>query len=186
MDNLGRLRTEWGDRLRLFACSYVHSMDVAEDLVQDVFLKILEQNVDLSEYRSLESFMYTILRNKCLDYIKHKVVVTNHVQNIADLNYLRANQYALEDESIKFIVDNEKRKILKDAINSLPSGTRDIFVMNKLKGKTHKEISEATGLTSRQIQYQIYKAVSMLKEKMKEFYILLLFYGLFFKDFFIF
>lgn len=186
MDNLGILRTEWGDRLRLFACSYVHSMDVAEDLVQDVFLKILEQNVDLSEYRSLESFMYAILRNKCLDYIKHKVVVTNHVQDIADLNYLRANQYALEDESIKFIVDNEKRKILKDAINSLPSGTRDIFVMNKLKGKTHKEISEATGLTSRQIQYQIYKAVSMLKEKMKEFYILLFFYGLFFNDFFIF
>lgn len=113
MDNLGRLRTEWGDRLRLFACSYVHSMDVAEDLVQDVFLKILEQNVDLSEYRSLESFMYTILRNKCLDYIKHKVVVTNHVQNIADLNYLRANQYALEDESIKLLWIMKSARFLK-------------------------------------------------------------------------
>ena len=89
VDNIGKLRKEWGEKLHLFAYSYVHSAVVAEDLVQDVFLKILEQNVDLSEYRSLESFMYTILRNKCLDYIKHKVVVTNHVQNIADLNYLR-------------------------------------------------------------------------------------------------
>lgn len=174
MDNLGRLRTEWGDRLRLFACSYVHSMDIAEDLVQDVFLKILEQNVDLSECRNTESFLYTMLKNKCIDYIKHKLVESSHVQDVADLNYLKASQYALEDESIQFIVDNEMRKILKDAVNSLPPGTREIFVMNKLRGKSHKEIADILGLTARQIQYQVLKAISILKDRMNDFYIILL------------
>lgn len=166
MDDIGRLRKEWGERLCMFAYSYVHSMDVAEDLVQDVFLKILEQKIDLREYNNAGSFLFTILKNKCLDYIKHKAVEVNHMQDVAQANYLIADKYALEDDSMKIITENETRKQLKEAINSLPHNVKEIFIQSKFKDKTYKEIADKYGITTRQVEYQLFKAMQMLKDKM--------------------
>lgn len=180
MDNIGKLRDEWGGRLHLFAYSYVHSHVVAEDLVQDVFLKLLEHNIDISEYNNIGSLLYTILKNRCLDYIKHKMVEENHMQDVVDANYLMANRYALEDESIKIITDNEIHKILRDAIAALPDTTRDIFILSKFKDKKYQEIADLYGISTRQVEYHIFKAMSLLKERMGKYYLLVIFFpGLF-------
>lgn len=162
----------------MFAYSYVHSMPVAEDLVQDVFLKILEHGVDLSLYNNTGSLLYTILKNKCLDYIKHKTVEENHAQDVARMNYLVASKYALEDDSIKIITDNEIRKILRDAINSLPDSTREVFILSKFKEKTYQEIAHVKGMSVRQVEYHLFKAMNLLKEKMGKYYILVAFLGI--------
>ncbi len=179
-NDLGKLRKEWGDRLQLFAYSYVHSFAVAEDLVQDVFLKLLEQDIDISGYNNVGSLLYTILRNKCLDYIKHKIVEENHAGDVAEMNYLKASKYALEDDSIRIITDNEIRRILRDAIYALPEQTREIFILSKFKEKKYQEIADMLGISTRQVEYQLSKAMSMLKDKMGEYYILVIFFpGLF-------
>lgn len=179
-EDIGKLRKEWGEKLHLFAYSYVHSSVVAEDLVQDVFLKILEHKIDISEYNNIGSLLYTILKNKCLDYIKHKVVEENHMQDVADVNYLIASRYALEDDSIKIITDNEIHKILRDAIATLPDTTREIFILSKFKEKKYQEIADLYGISPRQVEYHIFKAMTMLKEKMGKYYLLVIFFpGLF-------
>lgn len=179
-DNIGQLRKEWGERLQLFAYSYVHSSAVAEDLVQDVFLKILEQDLDISRYNNVGSLLFTILKHKCLDYIKHRKVEENHVQDVAETNYLLASRYALEDDSIKIITDNEIRSILRSAIDSLPPQTREVFILSKFKNKRYQEIADLCALTPRQVEYHIFKAMSLLKEKMGEYYLLVVFFpGLF-------
>lgn len=175
-NNIGKLRNEWGDKLQLFAYSYVHSSEVAEDLVQDVFLKILEHKINISEYNNIGSLLYTILRNKCLDYIKHKMVENNHMQDVAEKNYLQASKYALEDDSIKIITDNQIRKILRDAIASLPDTTREIFILSKFKDKKYQEIADLYDISSRQVEYHISKAMSILKEKMGKYYLLVIFF----------
>ena len=178
MDNIGRLRKDWGERLRQFAYSYVHSTAVAEDLVQDVFLKLLEQKINVSEYENIGSLLYTILKHKCLDYIKHKIVEANHVQDVLEVNYLLSSKYALEDESINIIIDNEIKKKLRDAIYTLPDSTREIFILSKFKNKTYQEIADSQGISARQVEYQICKAMSSLKEKMGKYYILAIFLGI--------
>ena len=180
MNNIGKLKTEWGERLRVFAYSYVHSFAVAEDLVQDVFLKILEQQIDISQYKNIGSLLYTILKHKCLDYIKHKLVEESHIQDIIEANYLLANKYALEDDSIRIITENEIRKILKEAIDSLPHITKEVFIQSKFKEKKYHEIAEMYDITPRQVEYHIYKAMTILKEKMGAYYLLAIFFpGLF-------
>ena len=180
MNNIGKLKTEWGEKLRVFAYSYVHSWAVAEDLVQDVFLKILEQKTDISQYRNVGSLLYAILKNKCLDYIKHKLVEENHTLDVMEANYLLAGKYALEDESINIITDNQIRKILRDAINSLPPVTREIFIQSKFKEKKYQEIAQMYNMTPRQVEYHIYKAMAALKEKMGAHHLLIVFFpGLF-------
>ena len=180
MNNIGKLKTEWGERLRVFAYSYVHLFAVAEDLVQDVFLKILEQQIDISQYKNIGSLLYTILKHKCLDYIKHKLVEESHIQDIIEANYLLANKYALEDDSIRIITENEIRKILKEAIDSLPPITKEVFIQSKFKEKKYQEIAEMYDITPRQVEYHIYKAMTILKEKMGAYYLLAIFFpGLF-------
>lgn len=174
MDKIGKLKNEWGDKLEMFAYSYVHSWPVAEDLVQDTFLKLLESRTDVSKIENAGSFLYAILKNRCLDWIKHKLVEEKHITDIQQMNYLKASKYALEDDSISYITDIETYRILKSAIDSLPQKTKEIFVLNKLRKKKYSEIALLYGISQRSVEYQITKAMSLLKKRMGAYYIILL------------
>ena len=95
------------------------------------------------------------------------------MQDVAQANYLIADKYALEDDSMTIITENETRKMLKDAINSLPDNIKEVFIQSKFKDKTYKEIADKCGITTRQVEYQLYKAMQILKEKMDRCYFVL-------------
>lgn len=176
MDKIAKLQKEWEGKLRLFAYQYVRSYPIAEDLVQDVFLKLIESDIDPYQYKNIGSLLYTILRNKCINYIKHKLVEEKYLYSVSELNYLTAHQIALEDDSIQMITNNEINKMLRDAIMSLPDLMREVFILNKFKKKKYKEIAELLGISPRSVEYQMSKATSMLKKLLGPYYILLIFF----------
>ena len=178
MDNITKLQKEWGGKLRLFAYQYVRSYPIAEDLVQDVFLKLIESEIDITQYNNIGSLLYTILRNKCINYIKHKLVEDKYLYSISELNYLTAHQIALEDESIQMINNNEINKMLRDAIMSLPELMREVFILSKFKKKKYKEIAQICGISPRSVEYQMSKATSILKKVLGPYYIIAIFFGI--------
>lgn len=169
-----RLKEEWYGRLRIFALSYIRDAQDAEDLVQDTLVKLWESRVDLAACENVGALLYTILKNKCLDYIKHRVVRLRHdVQMQAEYNFLLANQYALEDESIHIITNNQIKEALGNALSKLPEQTRNVFVMSKLKGRKHKEIAKELGVSIKTIEYHIGRAFLLLRKEMGGYYALL-------------
>lgn len=178
MDKIAKLQKEWEGKLRLFAYQYVRSYPIAEDLVQDVFLKLIESDIDPLQYENIGSFLYTILKNKCIDYIKHKIVEKKYLYSVSEMNYLTANCIALEDESIQLITDNEINKMLREAIMSLPDLTREVFILNKFKKKKYKEIAQICGISERAVEYQMSKATAVLKKILGPHYIFLIFLGI--------
>ena len=173
MNTIEEIERIWYSKLKLFAIAYIHSETAAEDLVQDTFLKLIEAPTPIGEYNNIGALLFTILKNNCLDYIKHKLVVEKHSgPTIDNYEYLVANKFALEDESIRIITKNEIRKALKEALDKLPEQTRKIFVMNKLNDKKYKEIAKELNISEKSVEYHISKAFSFLRKELGDYYLL--------------
>lgn len=166
------LVNEWSSKLKIFAISYVRCNNIAEDLVQETFIKIWESRNDIAKYDNVGALIYTILRNKCLDYLKHKTIELKYNQSrSSEYIYLVANKYALEDESINIITNSQINKALVSAINKLPDHCRKVFIMSRFKQLKNSEIANELSISIKTVEYHKTKAISFLKKEMEEFFL---------------
>jgi len=174
---LSQLRIEWSHKLSVFALSYVRCSYTAEDLVQDTFIKLWESRQDINKYDSIGAFVYTILKNKCLDYLKHKTIELRYnQQSSSEYINLQANKYALEDESINIITDAQINKALTDAVRKLPRPCRDVFIMSRYNGLKNQEIANELSISVKTVEYHMTRAIAFLKKEMEEYFIFLYFF----------
>jgi RNA polymerase sigma-70 factor (ECF subfamily) len=171
------IKNEWTWRLRVFARSYVRLDDVSEDLTQDTFIKFWETRGSFENENLLAPYLFTILRNKCLDYLKHKTVEQKYNDTATDnYNYWLANMYALEDSSINIITENQIRKALFDAVAKMPQPRRDIFIMSRFRDMKNTEIADEMSVSVKTVEYHITKSISFLREELKDYFVLLYFF----------
>lgn len=167
------LKNEWYHKLSVFARSYVRSSFVAEDMVQDTFIKLWESREDLAKYENIGSFLYTVLKNRCLDYLKHKTLeLAYNQQSSEDYIYLLANKYALEDESINLITDAQIKKALLDAVRKLPHSCRNVFILSRFKELKNTEIAEELSISVKTVEYHMTRAISFIRKEMEDYLIL--------------
>lgn len=168
------LKKVWYARLKIFASSYVRDNNASEDLVQDTFLKIIESEINLEECENIGALLYTILKNKCLDFLKHKLVEYKHNSAmLMEYNLLLTNQYALEDNSINIITNNQIKKALNEALDKLPEQTRKVFILCKYQHLKYDEIAQELKISVKTVEYHMSKAFSFLRKEMRGFYVLI-------------
>ena len=119
-------------RLKRFAQEYVIREADAENIVQDVFLDLWERRAFVSSSINLTSYLFTNIKNKCIDFLRHRMVMQNAANKMQE-EYELALQIKLQslqafDEHIFSNADMEA--VIADAIQSLPEKCRQIFVMN--------------------------------------------------------
>lgn len=156
--------------LCLYALHYLHDLDGAEDVVQDCFVRLLETNrLESLEIHSsdkslltspqLKSFLYTSVRNACIDKLRRKNPILQDVSP-SDL------QGDISDEQA---VDSSSREaLLWTAIEQLPERCREIFLMSKRDGLTYREIAEELRLSEKTVEHQISKALKILRGRKEE------------------
>lgn len=67
-------------RMKLFAQEYVIREEDAENIVHDVFLDLWEQNLSLLTHTNIFAYLFTMLKNRCIDFLRHKTIVRNTAQ----------------------------------------------------------------------------------------------------------
>jgi RNA polymerase sigma-70 factor (family 1) len=158
-------------RLKRFAQEYVISEADAENIVQDVFLDLWERRAFVSSSINLTSYLFTNIKNKCIDFLRHRMVMQNAANKMQE-EYELALQIKLQslqafDEHIFSNADMEA--VIADAIQSLPEKCRQIFVMNKIEGKKQKTIAEELNLSIHTVESQMAIAYRKLKEILKDY-----------------
>lgn len=163
----------------LFAKSYVHDDMVAEDIVVESLVKYW-RSLSSKKTEISEAFLLTILKNKALDYLRHKAVHDAAIENIRSLNdrELSIRISTLEACDPKEIFSDEINTIIHKTLNSLPSQTRRVFEMSRFENKTVKEIADETSLTVKGVEYHITKSLKALRIALKDY--LPLFYFVFY------
>jgi RNA polymerase sigma-70 factor (family 1) len=137
--------------------SLVKEEEIAEELLQDVFLKIWEKRESIIPEKSFRSYLYCIAQNLVADLFRraaydrklldHLVVATTELYN------------PIEDRLD--LIDGET--VLQQALNCLSPQRRKIYMLCKIEGKSYKEISSLLGISTSTINDHIVKGTKSLK-----------------------
>ena len=152
-----------------FVRKYFNDKEDAEEIVQDTLVKIWEQREKLENVSSLRHYLFSSVKNHCLNEIEHLKVVRKHTEYAA----IELKKIELEFEN-DFSEDNELERRIFDAIEDLPEQCGKIFKMKYLDGLRAKEIAEKTNLSQRTVETHIFNGLKHLRESLKSFLIIIL------------
>jgi len=142
---------------------YAKSMQDAEQLLNDGFLKVFTQIDKFSNTGSFEGWMKKVMVNTCLDYLRSnylKEEMTMHVNAMP----IEESNLSVSNEGLESI---EFRELLT-IIQGLPSMTRTVFNLFVFEGFNHKEISEQLDISEGTSHWHVHQARNMLQKKIKK------------------
>ncbi|MCX6272591.1 MAG: RNA polymerase sigma factor [Bacteroidetes bacterium] len=148
---------------------FVHDMNDAEDLAQDVCVEILESARHFKGMSSLNTWIYRITVNKSLNFIRKnkRKQLFSQIENV----FRKQDGYhAIEPQEPSFADTNtdnaERRKILERSINTLPENQRTAFVLNKYEDLSYKEIAEVMNVSLASVEQLLHRAKMNLQKKL--------------------
>lgn len=164
-------------RLKRFAQEYVVNEADAENIVQDIFLSLWEKREFISAERNLTSFLFTTLKNKCIDFLRHRIVVQNAANKIQqEFEWtMQLKLQSLEEFDEQIFTKNDIESLIQNAIQSLPEKCRQIFIMNKIEGKKQKIIAQELQISVNTVENQMTIAYRKLKQILKDYLPLFIF-----------
>lgn len=129
------------------------------DKVQEAFIKLWENCAKIKP-EAAKTYLFTTANNMMLNAVKHQKVV---------LKYKKVKPKDYTNESPEFIL--RKKEFLErfqNVLSKLKDEERTAFLLNKVDGKTHKEVAEILGITKKVAEHRIYAAFNKLKSELEE------------------
>lgn len=154
-----------------FALRFVHNPVVVEDLVSDSFASFWGKRDDIPRDTDLEAYFYTIIKNKCLNWLRNKEVEYKARDEITDTSY-RLLQYdiaALESYDPNLIFTNEIRNILQEELNKMPAITRNVFTDSRFENMTYEEIAEKHHISIWKVAREIQTTINILRVSLRDY-----------------
>lgn len=150
--------TQFFQKLILTSEKYVKDAFIAEEIVQNVFLKIWENAESLEDIKSIKSYLYKSVINASINHINRQKSIEQHHQKIAaDLS---------EEYLIDLDEENELIVLLRQEIEKLAPQCRKIFKLNRFEHLKYKEIAELLNLSEKTVENHIAHALKVLREAM--------------------
>lgn len=164
-------------RMKFFALEYVIREEDAENIVQDVFLNLWEQNLLLLSHTNLFSLLFTAVKNRCIDFLRHKTIVQKSVNRLQDeyMEPLQLKYHSLEAFNDSLFYEPDIETVIQNAIDSLPEKCKQIFILNKIEGKKQKNIAQELNISVNTVENQMTIAYKKLKELLKDYISLIIF-----------
>ena len=157
-DGLTLIIKEYKDGLILYINNYVNNIYIAEDLMQETFVKIAVKKPEFKGKSSFKTWLYAIGRNTTLDYLRHnskyKISLINDIEN-----YLK-DETDLENLYIK----NEQKILLHKALSKLKSDYREILWLIYFENFSNAQAAVVMNKSNRQIENLLFRAKQSLKQ----------------------
>ncbi|KIQ14426.1 LuxR family transcriptional regulator [Flavobacterium sp. MEB061] len=148
-------------KLCVYANSLVKNIYSAEDIVQNVFIKVWEQRTRLKSDHALKSFLYKLVYNEFIDlYRKNQSLFS-----LEKSYYDALNSIVFEDDSESF---QRVLNVVNKEIQNLPPKCKEVFILSKKEGLTNIEIAEHLDVSVKTVEAQITKAFSILRTSLEE------------------
>ena len=168
VDQLDRLFRDYGARIYGLALRCGLDPKEAEDGVQEVFLKVQRRISTFRGEAALSTWLYQVALNTLRDH-RRKVVrqtrphqLSSVVENAADPSV--AAGWGAPDEDADRA---ERRKLVRDALDRLPTKFREVLVLRELEGLAYRDIARVTGLAQGTVESRIFRARERLATELK-------------------
>lgn len=156
-------------KLVRFAKEFVMQAEEAENITQDVFADLWEKRDSIDCIENMNAYLFRLVKNRCLDYLKHKIFEQKYVEN-AQISFETERSLKLQSLDRFDVSDisegNDMEILIRAAIDSLPKRCRDIFLLSRMEGLKYKEISERLGISVNTVECQMSIALKKLRIKL--------------------
>lgn len=149
--------------LVIFASQFTAEQSVAEEIVQDFFVRLWEKRMDLVFTDSMKSYFFTSVKNRCFNYLKHRKIELEVIERLKVIS----RQSLLFEPDV--YLDSELQEKITRAVNALPERCREVFIMSRFKGMKNDEIAEQLNLSKRTVETHISNAIASLRRDLKEY-----------------
>jgi RNA polymerase sigma-70 factor (family 1) len=146
-----------------FAHKYLSDIDTAKEIAQNVFVKFYEKRKSIEITSSIKSYLYKMVYNDCLNYIKNRDIILKHYSEYSK------EQTKLEDYQSLIEETEEEYRIFK-ALDKLPPKCKTIILQSRFEGKKNKDIATELNISVRTVETQISKALKLLKTGLNIFF----------------
>lgn len=155
-----------------FVLSLVRSKANAQDITQNIFMKLWKNRKKLEHIKSMDDYLFILSKNACMDYFR-KASRKKEISTYVFDEFLLSRIVSSPEKRIDALSDIEE---LRHVIDSLPSKRRDIFIMSRFDGLSNDEIASILGVSKKTVENQI----SLATKKNKNFQLEV---GCFFRQF---
>jgi RNA polymerase sigma-70 factor (ECF subfamily) len=148
--------------LVVYANKHVQNEKVAEDIVQDFFVKLWTNRKKICIKQTLKSYAFSSVKNSCIDYFRHEHVKQKNERILTE----KANKVVDDND---FHIETELREHINAAIEKLPPKCREIFIMNRFEGLKPVEIAGLKNISVRTVETHIGKALKIMKSELRNY-----------------
>ena len=162
-------------RLYNFSRSFLKIEDGIDDILQEVFVKIWQNRKSIKNSATFNSYIFTITRNLLLNELRSRLNKQKIKEEVSKLSV--APEYSLMEQ----IEYKDLKEKVDNIVNELPKRQKEIFVLSRTQGLSHKEIAEKLKISTKTVEYHISLAVRFLKDELNGLgLVFLLYFYLFF------
>ncbi|MFY9153521.1 MAG: RNA polymerase sigma-70 factor [Prolixibacteraceae bacterium] len=165
---LGTFFTIYFARLNDFARKIVGVEAISQDIVQEVFLKVWEKRADI-EVVNIEAFLFRLVRNRCIDYIKHTKVENNRMEKIQfKSKFEELYRIDFVGNEPYLLIEKELQLQIEKTIQSLPDRCREVFIHSRIHGLKNREVAEKLNISIKNVERHLSRALQSFRENLSE------------------
>ncbi|QSE98883.1 RNA polymerase sigma-70 factor [Fulvivirga lutea] len=147
------------NKLIFRATYFLESKEEAEDVIQNVFLKLWKSRENLEITGSIEAYLNNAVKNSCLNKLERKKTRLSYINYLS--NTVEPNTQQFTDP---FFIEK-----LNTSIDSLPEKCKEVFIKSRFKGRKNKEIAQELNISIKTVENQMGKALSILRDALIDY-----------------
>ena len=140
-----------------FARGILYDSEEAKDIVQEVFLDLWSNPVEIPEESTLKAFLFSCTRNKSYNRIKKLRIIDKHQDQVKEALLFSYSMEALPEENLKK---------LEKILNELPDQMQNVVTLHAFKGLKYNEIAETLGVSVNTVKTHLKRAYQKFREEM--------------------
>lgn len=147
-----------------FSRYFIKSEQICQEIVSDVFFKLWQNRKKIPEIESIEAYLYTLTKNKSLDYLDSVSRKPSFAEDIP-LGIL-----STESNPEELLLNEELEKVINTAIDDLPERCKLIFILSREEGLKYSEISQILSISEKTINAQIVTALKKMGKAIHNYF----------------
>lgn len=157
------------NRIVGFCQQFIGDKDQSKSLSQEAFVKLWINRGKIESVNGIRSFLYTSAKTDCLNYIRHRKVISNYEDKCLQVKEEQLNREILESFDFDQLEFMELEKMINQAISKLSEKCRIVLMMSRIDGKKNIEIATELNISIKSVEAHMTRALKILKVKLAEY-----------------
>jgi RNA polymerase sigma-70 factor (ECF subfamily) len=164
---LDELIAQYEHRLMRYLTAMTARLDLAEDIFQDTWIRVLERGHQYDDRGSFDSWLFTIARNRALDYLRRRSMLSLDGLMQPEDGSAPFDLMAGGPSPLQQIGTLERSAAMDDALAKLNPIHREVLVLHFYEDLTMREIAEVTGIRMPTVKSRLYRAISFIESYLR-------------------